>query len=387
MKRDTFHELIFPVLLSAAIAFCAIGCLITAFGLTVESHLLLALLLVLLALIYTLLPQWRFGPALFAAALIGVILYFHEPLLLSLEKLLYTISSVYDQHLRCGCIRWSDADLSAVSCLPILLPIGLLLIMPIIWTLRFQGFFVFALIPGLVPLLPCCIVKDTVPDLAYLIALATLLLLILLTQLTRRVSHGAATRLTALLLIPALLFASVSLGSAAADPHTQQADRLYARITAFFSRQEGNNGSGPGRTDPQVDLTAVGPKKPSDAPAMTVQANHTGILYLRGQAYTHYTGHSWYTPYTTPDGGGWPTDGMVEKGPVSIIATTQTIRYTPYYVRDEDWTDRLQGGAFRNPNRKTVYTFQWMAPDSSRETVGEETFRIFAICCWVLFSL
>jgi len=112
---------------------------------------------------------------------------------------------------------------------------------------------------------------------------------------------------------------------------------------------------------PEVDLADLGNRVDSPALAMTVVANHSGRLYLRGRCYDQYDGKSW-TATTNINGKdiGWssPGDGYL----YTVTVTTETPRHLQYFPGNPgvDLQERpFMKGYLPNYGSQTEYTFQY----------------------------
>ena len=367
MPSKSIQKMILPTLFPAAITFSAIGCLTSAFGMDVGDAWILALCFLSMSLLWGIAQHFRFGIAILVCAICLVGYFYRETLLLSLEKMLWWITRHYDAVWNCGVIRWTDTDLISVSLFPIILLLGCLAILPSSLSMHQRGWAILSLLPSFVVIAACCIVEHTQPDIIYIVLFAASAVLLTMTQLTRRHSATQADRLSLLLLIPVLLFSTFPLTVAMANPQAEKAQLVWDQILALFTATEENSPivSPKPTTGTILDLSTIGPRILPNDQAMTVTANHTGILYLRGRAYDTYTGTTWMAVSNATDYGGWPTDGMTAKGEITIKTQKQSFRYTPYYVQQEKWTKKLIGGAYDNPNKKATYSFTWMVADEN----------------------
>lgn len=371
MKRKPYTPSIPNALLAALIPFFCIGCIITGFELeaTPASYYILLPILLIFALLCDFSMSRRKGFWIFAIASAALCLFFAEDLMGSIEKLLYHLSWRYHRAYGWGYIRWGTHSLSLYSFTPAFALLGCLVIIPTLWALGRRKWVGFALLPGFLPLVTCFIVTDTTPATPFLLPLLAGYLLIALTQLIRKRDMRQNNRMIAVLLVPVLLFTFV-LSVFSDDPHVQQAQAAQIKFVNLLNKiidsgGQSNNGlidvgGAPAAT---VDLSDIGPLNPSDKKVMTVRAEHSGLFYLRGQAYDTYTGTSWEASLDTTSESGWPTitDAPLFEASITTIYNLD-LRYFPYYVQDEHWTAHLENGEYANPNRKKSYTFTYAIP-------------------------
>lgn len=372
MKHRSAGNNVTALLLSLVTATAGIGCITTAYAITVENWLLLVTVIALFCLLCIFTSRIRFGGFILFAIFCAVCLLTARGWLSSLERLLYTISAYCNTYYHWGIIRWSTTELSGVSFDPALWILGSLVAGFVCRTVCRRKWIGLALLAALLPLAACCITTGTVPDAGFIIVLLICLLLLTMTQLTRRQDEQTAARLTALLLIPVMLFSFLLVGGALKDPRKQEAQTTLNQLLNLVENP-GNFTGGliniTGAPAEKVDLTALGPRDPDDQQVMTVEANHTGLIYLRGRSYDTYTGTNWTCQQDTANEGGWPTGGMRSSGTVYLSTVhPQSLRYFPYYVQNADWITSLSDGGYANPNRKTSYSFQWMQPSGSSVT-------------------
>jgi hypothetical protein len=215
MKREQLFNAIIALVLACVIAISAVGCLTTAFKLEVADWTHLVCLTVFFAILCAIFFHLRWGTlALTLLALLAMALLLqYGDLLISAEKLLYHITKYYDSGYGWGYIRWSTKRLTWISPDTALTVLSCLIVMAVCWTVCRKKWFGFGLFAGLLPLMSCCVVLDTLPEDAWLLTLLTGLLLLTLTQRLRTISLPDANRLTAILLVPLILFSMVLGGN------------------------------------------------------------------------------------------------------------------------------------------------------------------------------
>lgn len=372
MKSEQLFNALIALVLACCIAISAVGCVTTAFNLEVDDWTHLVCMTVFFSILCAIFSHLRWGTlalTLLALLAIALLLQFRD-LLISTEKLLCHITQYYDKGYGCGYIRWSTKSLRQVSPDTALIVFSCLIVMAVCWTVCRKKWFGFGLFAGLIPLLSCCVVLDTLPDDVWLLVLLTGLLLLTLTQRLRAISIPDANRLTAMLLIPVILFSVVLGGNTSHKMFRDQskaAQNTFIRWATWLIDHnlvpEGNI-SIPGvqgsLSSESVDLSVVGPLNLGDEPVLYVTPwNTRGILYLRGRSFDTYTGTQWISRQDTSMEGGWPTAKLQIQDSIHIrTVNASNIRYFSYYVPDVDWTNQLSGGALTNPGYATEYTIR-----------------------------
>lgn len=376
MKREHFSAGVIALLLSVAIAVAGIYCVATGFRIDIENFPRLLGILMLCVSIFALMDRVKSGKLIFAALgilLVSVLLRRTE-LLRSIEALLYRITLYYDGGYGWGYIRWSSEDLSHVDMDGALTLAGCLVALAVSYCILRRTWVGFGLMAGLMPLVVCCVVTDTVPDEMWLCLLLTGLLILLLTQLVRRSSIKDGNRLTALLLVPVLLCSALLFRYSPEEEYPYQAQALQDSLQALTDKLQElfpaqGHGHGPGIGDAvgltdiptHVDLSNAGPVTFAGEDLLEFTAPWSENFYLRGRSYDTYTGTGWDALRDTESEGGWPNSGMFHTGTVTVKTDFRAnLQYFPYYVADDGWTESLRSGALANPDRKQEYSFTLM---------------------------
>ena len=374
-RKDPFLGLI-ALIFASLIALADIGCLITAFDLPVDDLVRIMAAVVILAGIFLLLIPHRKGWLIFAA--LGILLFSillqQTDLLSSIESMLYRITRCYDNGYGWGYIQWSSEDLTQICTDGGLLLIGILVALPTGYCVRKRAWIGIGLLAGLLPLIACCVVTDTVPDAGWLWLLLTTLLVFTLTHLSRRDDTADGTRILALMLIPVVLVSSLLFRFSSSDNYQAQTEALRASLQTMVDEflslfpalnfGSGGNGTGSVSVPTRLDLSQVGPTAQKKNAIMKIDTTQMGTFYLRGRAYDTYTGTGWEANRNTINENGWPTSGMSLAGSVTVTTYfVSNLQYTPYYVRSENWTAQMKLGAITNPNSTREYQFDLMLPN------------------------
>ena len=270
MKHEKWISRLIAVVMAFTLAFAGISCVVTGFGLNVDLgdlafNLLIAALLVAAADLY----KWGNWALLGLVALFVNHLYYRQGLVDSLESLLYMITFQYDSAYQCGLVYFGETP-------PMFLEPGLALNalgIPVVWII---GWTILRRKPALlaVPIavaLPamCFIIINSVPAIWCLFLLFAGLTLLMLTQTTRRRSALDGNRLTAMLLIPALLCTSLLFWVVPQDGYLPQTETPQWLLNLFEGQGISVSGN---RNTSTVDLTNVGPKWNALSEVMRVTA-------------------------------------------------------------------------------------------------------------------
>ena len=394
MKNKTLPAVLTNAVLCFALSFGGIGCLATAFDLTISFG-VLARCCAITAVAGCFLFSSRKGSfvALGILAALAVYLWRRTPLTDQILHLSYLISRLFHGAYNCG---WLGRPMGVDS---IALPLYLwgsltALIAALCLSTRRATTVAFAF--SLAPLALCLVLTDTIPGTGYLITLLLGLILLLLTQGVRRQNSAQLSAFTWLLSIPvALALIALFLTNPQTGYNKQHyADRLGDSLRRAVDRipyvdfaPEGHLQFNPLRHTPSsVDLASKGPNSQFSIPVMRVTAEADGILYLRGRDYDDYSGTQWnasegrneiFTAFQEN------TVNIHDISPVSMgkltITTTGTYsaRYLPYYP---DLNYQLQSGTCSNPSGETTYSYNWYALPEDFETAnGDQTFADYGI--------
>lgn len=383
MRLERWKSMGWACFLAMAAVLGGIGCMITAFELTVSMPILL-LSWMLAAAVFALCRSFRVSLyPLLGLALLGGYLWQSGPLSQSMEKLLRIVSEVYDSAYGWGSIRWSAESLDEVAATTALCWLGLLIVFAVVRSvIDRRGVWLAALL-SVLPLISCLVVTDTVPGVGALFSLLLAVVLLLMTQSVRRREERQGNRLTALLLLPvsaALLLLFLLIPK---DSYNGQAgaEKLEQMVLHWF-REEPQlpqidldldiDLSAAGVQSQKVYLETVGPKSKSTARVMWVTPAKSGTLYLRGASYVSYTGTTWVSDNALAENS-WPeASAMVEVGEVSVsTVSAHDVLYVPYYTSDTVY-DRFAGGVIANKENLKEYSFPQLEVVSG---IGEEDFE------------
>jgi len=367
VKRENLNNFLTAWILSVALAMGGVGCITSAFLLEPESLLSVFLTCLIVTGLSCLCFCLRGGIVIFlcAVAFFGGWLYREGSLVLETESFLFQISRVYHQGYGWGYIRWSNEYLGDVPIDGALRLASCLCAIPSAFALcRKKGLTIPVLI-GLVPLFACMVVIDTIPGSAWLILLIVSLLMMILPNTVRLLNPRDGRRLTAILLLPVLLFSMLLFALVPQGSYESRLENLQQAVMSFITSlpfvQENPDGklsiSFAGDSQDHVNLESVGPRFTANYAVMDVIATSTGHLYLRGQSFDTYDGTSWIASDNADLPVHWPTDGQLSGSGISVTVSTRSRRsfyYIPYYLRE---APEILQGKVTNPGKEQEYSF------------------------------
>ncbi len=397
MKRENWYSLLIGAVLAFCISFGGIACILTGFDLcagddpvvnnfyTVPVDMVSVLVFcALFSLAAAAAFALRRGEWVLLGAIALVLGYLWRTgdLISALEAMLYRITYIYDLAYHFGVARWtgnSPADISA--------DIGFFLLagfsaMAAAWTVCRQKNGIFAVLPGCLLLGLCLVVTNTVPDTWCLVLLLTGLVLLVLTNAVRRRSQREGNRLTALMLVPAVLYMGILFWTVPRENYAANDNPFQQTIMQWLSSLPLGDLLGAGVTGDAggtVNLSTLGQRVEVDFPVMDVVAAKDGLLYLRGQSLDSYEGTSWSASDVSsePDGG-WPMVNCKAVGTVTVsMVGARSLMYFPYYPSGANWpaSGSMKNGALSNPYRQWKYSFEQMEMTGPTDAILSKAMR------------
>lgn len=263
--------------------------------------------------------------------------------------------------------EWFNGQTADSQLLPLLLIAGLVMTVAA-WTVTRRKRAFLAVIAALLPLASCLVVTDTVPDTLPIFLLMVGLVLLMMSQSTRRQSEVQGNRLTAILALPVCaavlgLFLLIPQGDYSAP---EQINSMQ-EILDWFSQQipvvdQTTQGelviSIGGNAKQEVNLTRVGRRIERNTPVMEVTTEYAGILYLRGRDYDVYTGLGWEATQSRVEAGYGPSSiWFRDQHTASIqILGRRGQYYLPCYPTQQQ---TLTSGMLPNPDYLKSYTYEF----------------------------
>lgn len=363
MRREFWLSSLFGVLLGLCMALGAVGCLATAFELTVLDPQKLLLICLAGLCLCALMCRWRWGDLVLLVAVGAALGYLlrREEFLTQLRQLIFRISYIYDLAYGWGAVSWPGMTWDAGAADLPLLVLALLLGMSVCRSVCRGRPVMVPLLLALLPLAACLVVTDTVPGWQSLCLLLFAGVMLLLTGSVREDSPEQANRLTMMGVIPVAAALAVLFLAAPQDGYVNKTEDIRQSLRDWLQplSQELEAGTGEGRlelTTPQpeeVDLSSLGSRDVSRKPQMYVTAQTGGSLYLRGMDYDVYDGTGWQSTGTRAET--FACSGT-DLGYVAVETLEQQKQmYLPYYPAEGVM---LVGGRAENTGLYTQYTFR-----------------------------
>lgn len=154
-----------------------------------------------------------------------------------------------------------------------------------------------AVLTMLLPTLFCLMLPEAEPDSLPLFCLLAVVLLLLLSDSARTESAAQALRMMKLAVLPVLLSLSILFLCFPRRTYVNHSDILLSRCTGLLGRQLAVPVWITG-ADTGVNLQHITGSNPKNTPILEVTSNCTGILYLRMQDFSNYTGNSWQNSFS-----------------------------------------------------------------------------------------
>lgn len=351
--------------LSSALAFCvslgSVGCLITAFDISLVSYPTLVLTCLGASVLCGLVLSGKRGGIallLLAGLLLGY-LWRRGEAVQQLGQLLYRISYIYDRAYHWGYLKLADSAWNAgVADLPLAV-LGCGIAATVAWEICRGKSGMMAILLAVLPLCACLVVTDTIPDEEYLFLLLLGLIELLLTARVRQHNRMQGCRLLFMTLLPTVAALGLLFWMVPQDGYVSHAEQIRNTLLNYVRKAPDTVTSiaetavqtAQSQEPESVNLASLGSRFPSSAAVMKVTADTGGTLYLRGRDYDVYNGTGWETTlhrteqFTVPE----QSLGLVT---VETVSPFQQI-YLPYYP-DENLS--LVGGRLENTGLYQSYT-------------------------------
>lgn len=361
MKRERLYTALWAMFFGFCISFSAVGGLISAFSMEV-SIARLALLCLGASFVGAVCCSLPLSFLPLGGYLLTLGYFWHNgDLELSAESLLYRLSRQYNMGYQWPIIRWNGRvaeEMEKTLPLVLFLLAAALALLVCYSICRRKSLFPGVLV-NLVCLAPCFVLNDTVPGNLYLYLQILSLVALMLTSGVRRRNGADGNRLTAIAVpVTALALLVLFAGASRQDYSPENAKKLgdWFINTPVVQTLLGKRAQDNQAVDANVvDLTQVGYRTPGMTRLLTVKADFSDTLYLRGKAHDHYDGVSWSKSEKVTGDLNWPSElepaGMVE------ISTkyAHNMLYVPYYASSSSMREAAYG--VTNGKKLTAYSF------------------------------
>ncbi len=391
MKRKRWFCALWAWVLAFCAAFGSVGGL--ASGLRLEENmLLLAAVFAIAAAVAAVCCVFRLY-LLPLGSLIVLCAMFWKRLLASARFLVEQASRIYDRAYHWGVPQWQEDALEVKSAIWILAVLGGCVICVVVTAvLSGRGLRAGALMV-LIPLIPCIIVTDTVPGNGYLFLILLSVTLLVLSGRVRADSLRWGNVLLLRLVLPVvlglgLLFLLVPREGYDGQAGAQKLEEFVVSLVEeepFWARLPQTTVPVDGDQKEQVDLSQIGVNPKLGLRVMSVKAEQTGTLYLRGSAYDTYTGTGWQASGKT-----FAEDAhFTGQGQLQYLTIQTTRVHSVLYVPHAPY--RLDGGFTdgRRPNTEKLreYTVAYREPAAYSPLWNGGSFAVssvFADACLLL---
>lgn len=374
MNREKLLSALTGTGLGLALSAGSIGCLQSAFGLTVQRPELLWGTVCLFCCLYALCLPWKRGPLVFACglALCAGYLLRYGTAWEETRALVQHLSSVYDRAYHWGFLEFPGVASDG----PMDLPLGIWATITALSAVRTTTLSKSCVPPVLLALFPLClctVVTDTIPGEAPVFLLLAGLILLILPASVRRENRLQSIRLTAAALLPVLFALTLLFRAVPQDTYVSKTAVIQENIRTALEHfpqlmEDGLEevvASLRGKPAQTVDLSRLGDRIPFTYPVMEVTAETSGPLYLRGQDYDQYDGTGW-TATKSREESFFRQDGTIR----SLAIRTQgfqQVQYLPYYPAEPVV---LTGGCTGKPEWEIIYTYSVVSlPEDWRKQV------------------
>lgn len=373
MKTPNIRETCGNILLISLVNIGGLGCLSTAFSLSVELD-----VLILVCLIWSLLCclcmrsrlHWLLLPA--TLALFGFILW-HNGLESHTESILWNISKYYDQSYGLGFTLWwtSDNHLGKPATLFFLALASLNVWLSCLGLCRYRRMWPAVLV-SVFPLLPCLAVPDAAPDATFFFLLLLGISVLALSRLLRRRKKSGSGNAVFLFFLPTalallLIFVCIPQSSFDSTDVNSSLQAYLQQIIEHFSPGQSNGPSISGVSGSRRrSLTTVGPKALSRIGVCSLQTDYNGRLYLRETNYDIYSGTAWSVSVGEADSGVF--QAFLSDEPYEVTIFTGVLRHYRYLVPYYNSGGAITDGVSSNDKVEKQYWFSFSTLTTDWET-------------------
>ena len=366
MRLDRWKNAAVSTVVALLAVYGGLGCLITGMRLDANMGQLLLGCVIMCVLCCGCLWN-RLWPVPVVLGLLTLFLWWrNDNLRRSFESLLFYLSDLYNQGYGWGIAQWTDRGELGSDVTVALLAIAMPLSAAVSASLIHRGTGWMGAGAALLPMLATVLLKDTVPEEWYLAMLLFAVILILLSDGVRGRNLWQSSRLVLMLALPLALALVMMFILIPKDTYDKQdgAQQLEDALLRILNKTEVPElldlpEYATGDQEKVVDLRTVGNRKDSTQQIMTVKAQETTTLYLRGCAYDVYNGTGWSS---TP---GWNAQGMYFAVGGSqirqLIVETDSVHSVMYFTYAPYEEDRkVIGGRLQNEDGLRRYTARYV---------------------------
>ena len=379
MKHDSYAFVLTGAILAFLTAWGAMGCLASAFDLTIRYPGWLLLIWGMTALVSSALLSFPQGGSIllclmtFPAALI----WYNGEAADQFLQLAHRLITIYNR-----AYHW-NLSLPVVPSQDVFCPdwplgiLGVLIIIAVAQSVLRQSTIWLPMTATLLPLASCIVVTDTVPGELWLMMVLSCLILLLLTAGVRRENPAQGIRLMHMAALPVVLALAGLMLTSPPEDYVNHSNLLRDNVLIAAQNLPSLMETDPrqissslqGKPSRQVNLAALGPRIPFTYPVMEVTAEQSGSLYLRQQDYDCYDGLGW-TASENREEDFFSISGQEE----TIVIHTKTrknVRCLPYHPAAPA---TLVNGYADHPDQAQTYSvLRHRLPENWRQTVRQNT--------------
>ncbi len=299
----------------------------------------------------------------------------------SLEALLYFVSRLYQSGYGWPLIRWSNNPLTYADAMRAFCFLGAWLSMAVSFGYLSRGGVWLGAFSVALPLLPCLVLTDTVPEAKWLfLQLFSLLLLLFCSKNPKR---GFYVTLPVALALGSLFLLMPKESYKGQDAAEQIWNWLEEKIMQAEPDEPVESPIwAPDLQSQQVDLSNTGPRPRWMIPAMYLWAPGTDTLYLRAMAFDRYTGSRWQADQNEGQFPVFTTPGQQLSLTLQTLSVHDTL-YLPYgaesaYFGPQVLEDRVTGRV-DNPLKVTEYNVFYKPTDWSQVSRAENSMSVLSV--------
>lgn len=350
--------------LSFLLSFGGLGCMVTAMELGDRLDWLAGACLfasVIMALCFSLGWSRKLLPALWACWL-PVIFLPGSPFLAQGADLLRQLMSIYNQGYGIAVPKFL-LEASADSHLLPLLLLAQMISLGVCWAVQRQCSPILAYFSCVLPVASCVVVTDTVPHLAMLLLWLAGLILLGMTHKVRLRNRNQGDRLTLYCAIPVALGLLLLTLLVPQKGYSPPISLTFQQISDWFTDHFGKVvyvdapvDSKPIDLADRVDLRDADAQNNSKDVIMNVEAQFTGVVYLKGRDYDGYGGMEWTSDPSRQETAAFPGyNWLSHQGKLQV--TTELVfnqQFVPYYA---DTGYLSTGGSVNNSENTNIFTY------------------------------
>lgn len=286
--------------------------------------------------------------------------------------LFYILSKRYDNAYGCGVLMLKDtkpiySDISVVFRGFVILGVAI-----ISWATCKRQSSYWVLLFSLMCFAPCCALTNTVPEKWSLFLWALSILLFMISNYVRKTGFQKSLLLSLVYVIPiglALIFL-FNIVPESTYEGAERADSMLESLEDVIGAPKTVFGSSDTDFQTEVDLASLEEQKPRNIPVMYITVPETGTYYLRGQAYTTYTGTQWISQPNSellP----WSSTNPTNKKITVRTRFEHDMLYVPYCADP----DILRDGDLFLENTKNIKEYSYLVyTDRSLQPTVSENF-------------